>query len=393
MGEQAATYDGAKIRMVPRLVMIAYYWTIMCAEEAWGDGEGRVVGHTAASKTAALLTLLDSELRGRAPRLAPVGAVVEEDGPLVRVHYGTHGTVDHRAFPDRGADGLIARQQEAFAARGEPVEWKVYGHDMPALPARLEAAGFTRGWQRVVLLTALDDVNAPGGLPRGQRLREVRRFHDLERVAAAVAGAGPQRRPFAELRADGRSVSWDCQVAVLEAHDRLLAAAWVERVSGTRFVAVGGMTAPRPEFANLWRSWAQGRNRWRSWPWEPVRDARYDARYLIAEADGAHRRALEAAGFQAVTTATSYHWRPPTPGARTRPVEYLVDDPEEAALWDRFRAEFRFRPSIKNFPGISEPPASVTWHLAALDGDHHGVATDRLEGRPASLARKGLSRR
>lgn len=34
-------------------------------------------------------------LRGRVPSWHPVGVVVEADGPVVRRHYGTHGTVEH----------------------------------------------------------------------------------------------------------------------------------------------------------------------------------------------------------------------------------------------------------------------------------------------------------
>ncbi|MEV4193617.1 hypothetical protein [Streptomyces toxytricini] len=43
---------------------------------------------------------------------------------------------------------LVRRQQIAFAERGEPVEWKVYGHDSPGLGPALKAAGFTPGRER-----------------------------------------------------------------------------------------------------------------------------------------------------------------------------------------------------------------------------------------------------
>ena len=43
------------------------------------------------------------------PEEPPIGAVVERDGPLVRTHYGTHGTVDHRTLPESGLDDLIVR--------------------------------------------------------------------------------------------------------------------------------------------------------------------------------------------------------------------------------------------------------------------------------------------
>jgi hypothetical protein len=31
--------------------------------------------------------------------MPPVGAVIEQDGPLIRTHYSTHGTVDHGHLP------------------------------------------------------------------------------------------------------------------------------------------------------------------------------------------------------------------------------------------------------------------------------------------------------
>ncbi|MFF1875202.1 hypothetical protein [Kitasatospora herbaricolor] len=74
-------------------------------------------------------------LRGQVPVWYPVGVVIEADGPVVRRHYGTHGTAEHAALlPGTDTAALVRRQQEAFADRGEPVEWKVYGHGAAALP-------------------------------------------------------------------------------------------------------------------------------------------------------------------------------------------------------------------------------------------------------------------
>jgi hypothetical protein len=42
-----------------------------------------------------LRVLFDQQVRAREPLYPPVGAVVERDGLLTRVHYGTHGTVAH----------------------------------------------------------------------------------------------------------------------------------------------------------------------------------------------------------------------------------------------------------------------------------------------------------
>lgn len=89
-------------------------------------------------------------LRGQVPAWHPVGVVIEADGPVVRRHYGTHGTVGHAPLaPGTDVAALVRRQQDAFAERCEPVEWKVYGHDSPELGPALTAAGFTPGRQRL----------------------------------------------------------------------------------------------------------------------------------------------------------------------------------------------------------------------------------------------------
>ncbi|MFC7246955.1 DUF2716 domain-containing protein [Catellatospora aurea] len=42
---------------------------------------------------------------------------------------------------------------------------------------------------------------------------------------------------------------------------------------------------------------------------------------------------------------------------------------EQAAVWDRFYAQFDFRPSMHRYPAITEPTPSVTWSLSSLDDD------------------------
>ncbi|MFD5789478.1 hypothetical protein ACFWH1_22975 [Streptomyces sp. NPDC127037] len=94
----------------------------------------------------ALLAAYDEQVRGHAPERAPVGSVVERDGPAVRTHYATHGTVRHsppgKQTNPAEVTRLIRRQQEAFGARGEPAEWRAYGHDPIPMDEPLRAAGF-----------------------------------------------------------------------------------------------------------------------------------------------------------------------------------------------------------------------------------------------------------
>jgi hypothetical protein len=316
-----------------------------------------------------LLALHDAQLRGRLPDVPPVGSVVGQDGPLIRIHYGTHGSIDYRCLPPTGLDELIARQCDAFAARGERCEWTIYSHDTPAgLPGRLRAAGFTRSWERTLLVAPVGPVNPAAST----LLREAHSTADLEHVAQLGAGAGPQRTSFTEFLADGRQLLRHAEVLGPAPGTPLDAAAWADYAPGGSFVVLGGIVDPGLKLIPYLRGWDWQRRERPAW----IR--RTNARYLLAEADGILRDALERAGFQPITTATTYHWTPPTPPAATRPVTLLFADAEHDALWDRFTAQFNFRPSTTTLPGITEPSASATWHLGALNGpDDQGV--DRLQ--------------
>jgi hypothetical protein len=88
------------------------------------------------SKVGELLAAYDAQLRGHAHDRLPDSVSVERDGPLVRtLRFANRGFVEYRDLA--GLDGdeldtLIARQMQVFAARGEPFEWKLHGHDRPA---------------------------------------------------------------------------------------------------------------------------------------------------------------------------------------------------------------------------------------------------------------------
>ncbi|WP_035851034.1 hypothetical protein [Kitasatospora azatica] len=83
-------------------------------------------GVSAASRdVAGLLAVFDAQLRSRVPRFAPVGAVVEQDGPLVRIQFGTHGIVGHRGLDGEDFGELIRRQQALFAGCLRPVQSRI----------------------------------------------------------------------------------------------------------------------------------------------------------------------------------------------------------------------------------------------------------------------------
>lgn len=182
--------------------------------------------------------LHDAQLRGRLPKVPPVGAVIEQDGPLIRTHYGTHGTIDYRHLPTTDLGTLVTRQRDAFAERGERGEWKIYAHDAPAdLPAELRKAGFTPGWTRALLVASLDEIEVASPAV-------LRDADDVDEVERTAAGAGPQRTPLTAFLADGRWWSLETVVLTTGAEAPLNATAWAEHVPGTSFVVIGGIVDP-----------------------------------------------------------------------------------------------------------------------------------------------------
>ncbi|WP_405658029.1 DUF2716 domain-containing protein [Streptomyces sp. NBC_00079] len=307
---------------------------------------------------AELLDAYEAQIRDAVPLRVPVGAVVERDGPLVRIHYGTHGRVDYRTNSRVGRRNLVGadltdvirRQQAAFAVRREPTEWKVHAHDTPDLHDQLLQAGFVPGWERAVLVARLEDISqsyfqitrpSPGVAKVWGHGPSTEPVHEL------AAASGPHRIPLAEREADGQfRENRDFELLTLEDDTGLVGACWAEYLQGTEFVAIGGMTGPHPDFQPfLYR----GRGR-----------------FILAEADGPLKTALEQSAFREVTTVRSYHWAPPGTPSSTRPVKELCGDQEYDALWDRFTARFAFEASRRP-PDIAEPRASVTWHLGAAD--------------------------
>ncbi|MBB5806683.1 hypothetical protein F4560_006451 [Saccharothrix ecbatanensis] len=271
----------------------------------------------------------------RRPWSTPIGAVVEHDGPVTRVHYGTHGTVEHPDLTGVDLSDLVERQLRHFADRGEPVEWKTYAHETPDLPEHLLAAGFTPGWERSVLVA--DEITAPPN-------RDVRDLRNEDLPEVRRLAGGRHRTPFADIETDGPVRLWDANVQVVLERGRVVGAGWAEPAGGG-VVVIGGLTGLWPQVLAEWARWAERNST------------------FFAEADGELRDVLLDVGFREVVTARSYHWTPPRPPAATRPVVLQFDQPEHDEIWHRVDRRLGFRPSVRAFPGITEPPGSVTWHL------------------------------
>jgi hypothetical protein len=137
-----------------------------------------------------ILAVIDSERRasGEAGR----GGVVREFAPG-----DTACRIVYSRLPAREADGIIREELALARQRGCTLEWKVYGHDLPAdLAERLLAAGFTDGDpEQVLALPVNDRTLAAFVAPAGY---EIRRVGDDAGLAAYAEIAREIGRPNPE---------------------------------------------------------------------------------------------------------------------------------------------------------------------------------------------------
>ena len=256
--------------------------------------------------SSALLAAYDEQLRLAETRNLTPGAVAERDGPIVRV-VGQHrrGFVSGpRDLGVAGAvlDALIARQRDFFAARGEAVEWKTRGHDLPGeLPERLVAAGFVAEPRETVLIGPARELATPPLLADGVTVREVRDDADMHRIAELNSEVwGEDRRWQAADLID--RVKNGAVVVAVEAGGRIVSAARLEFEPGTEFAGLwGGSTLAAWRGRGLYRALVAHRAR--------LAVAR-GVRYLQVDASEDSRPILQRLGFVAVTTTTPYVWTP-----------------------------------------------------------------------------------
>ncbi len=260
--------------------------------------------------TGILLAAYDEQLRGVAAGLA-AGVTCERDGGLLRVTGQYRGFVTGpRDVGVRGAelDRLIARQRDHFAARGEAVEWKTRGHDLPAdLTDRLRAAGFVPQERETVLIGLTREMAAEPLLPQGVTLRQVSSPEDMRRIAAMESQVWGEDMGWMADDLAGRVAAAPASIAVLvaEAADTVVSAAWL-------------VLRPDCDFAGLWggstlAAW-RGRGIYRALVAARARlAAERGVPYLQVDASDDSAPILRRLGFHAVTTTTPYVWTPPTP--------------------------------------------------------------------------------
>ncbi|KAA2267087.1 GNAT family N-acetyltransferase [Solihabitans fulvus] len=259
---------------------------------------------------ASLLTAYDEQLRpAETSNLSP-GVVAELDGPVTRV------VGQHRGFltgpRDLGVslgelDALIARQRDFFAARGEAVEWKTRGHDLPAeLPDRLVAAGFVPEERETVLIGATEQLAGTTPTPPdGVTIRPADGAEDLRQIASVATEVWGEDRSWladelAGLIRRGRTV-----VLVAEAGGRVVSSARLEFEPGTDFAGLwGGNTLEQWRGRGIYRALVAARAGFA---------AARGVRYLQVDASEDSRPILTRLGFVAITTTTPYVWAPAQP--------------------------------------------------------------------------------
>jgi GNAT superfamily N-acetyltransferase len=258
----------------------------------------------------ALRAAYDAQLRARVPDPVPAGVTVEHDGPLLRIRGLDPG--GFLTYTDLGGldggqlDELIARQRKLFTELGEPVEWKLHGHDRPAdLGERLRAAGFEPQEQETVVIGPVASLAATVPvLAEDVRLREVSSRTDLDRIAAMEEAVWNSPRGWLadglekELAADPQGLT----VVVAEAGDQIVSAGWVRYVTGTGFATLwGGSTLPQWRRRGIYRALVTYRAR--------LAGAR-GFTLLQVDASDDSRPILQRLGFVAVTTTTPYVFTP-----------------------------------------------------------------------------------
>ncbi|TDO48665.1 hypothetical protein EV643_107295 [Kribbella sp. VKM Ac-2527] len=254
-----------------------------------------------------LLAAYDEQLRGGGESLA--GETASVDGPVVRVEYPRRGFVSYRSLEGLAGDeldALIARQRDFFAAKGQPVEWKTRGHDLPAdLPDRLIAAGFvSEERETVVIAESADLVERLRGrdVVEGVVIRRTTEYADFVRIAAMESEVWGEDWSWLADELVRRSGVEPTDVFVAEVDGRVVAAAWAVYKKGTDFTGLwGGSTLAEWRGRGIYKALVAVR---------AARAIELGYRYLQVDASDDSSPILQRLGFLAVTTTTPYVYTP-----------------------------------------------------------------------------------
>ncbi|WP_405059742.1 GNAT family N-acetyltransferase [Kribbella sp. NBC_01505] len=255
-----------------------------------------------AGQVARLLSAYDEQLRGTSES---ADVPTSTDGPVIRVEYPQRGFVSYRSL--EGLDGaevdaLIGRQRDFFAAKGQPVEWKLRGHDLPVdLPDRLRAAGFEPEDQETVLIAeSADIVERLQGREsvEGVSIHLVGDRAEFERIAAMESTVWNDDWSWLTDDLVRRHATGLTDIYVAEADGEVVSAAWAVYKKDTEFTGLwGGSTLAEWRGKGIYKALVA------------VRAARAVAqgyKYLHVDASDDSSPILQRLGFLAVTTTTPY---------------------------------------------------------------------------------------
>jgi GNAT superfamily N-acetyltransferase len=256
----------------------------------------------------AVRAVFDAQIR-RNTRAGEPGAVVEAGNGVLRwLAPGMQTSrVTWSELTCDSADAVIAAQVRYFAARGTPVEWKLYDYDQPAdLARRLLAAGFAAGDEELMLVAETAAIDSDVRLPDGVRLDLVTGQAGVEAMMAVhdLAFPGHPSAELGEQLADQlREAPELVRMVVAMAGDEPVSAARVEFVPGTDFAGLwGGGTIPDWRGQGIFRALVAYR---------AGLAATRGYRYLHVDALPASRPILQRLGFKPVAATTPYVWMPP----------------------------------------------------------------------------------
>ncbi len=264
-----------------------------------------------------LLRAYDEQMRGIS-HSGRAGLIIERDGPLLRVAGQFRGFVTGpRDLGVQGPelDALIERQRDYFAARGEPVEWKTRGHDLPVdLPDRLRAVGFLPQDRETIVVGIAARMAADPVLPDGVTLHRVTGEADFRAIGAMESQVWGQDWSFLADDLTERSAVAPDDLAVFAVCDnatgQVVSAAWIVFYPGTDFAGLwGGSTVQAWRSRGIYRALIAARARLA---------AAHGTRYLQVDASDDSAPILRRLGFRAITTTTPYVWTPPVTSRTAR---------------------------------------------------------------------------
>ena len=243
-----------------------------------------------------ILARFDSEMRAHPPRER--GMRIERSGPVVRV-LGDSCWISYSRLTSANARTVIAEQTAFFRARGVRVEWKVYGHDLPAeLGDLLQEAGYAPDPTETLMVFDLSD-RLPV-VPKPSRV-EIRRVTDRSGLETAVAVSQEAFGPGEDWSVEGyaRRLADPSLAVLLALADGVPAASGrLEMPAGRSFASLwGGGTSPPYRGRGIYGTLVAARA-------EIARERGY--RFLTVDALSTSRPILERLGFRALTRITGW---------------------------------------------------------------------------------------